>query len=95
MFVVLFLATLLTVEKVAIERETPGYSIDTVSNGFHPSKTQSLPSPDLGTESIAAIQPNGDVEHIMLTKSQYEELKNGGTIKLGHNVRLRAKAVSS
>ena len=98
MFVVLFLASLLTVEKVAIERQTDGYSIAAVNSGagLHSSKTQSLPSSsDLETESIAAIQPNGDVEHIMLTKSQYEELKNGGTIKLGHNVRLRAKAVPS
>lgn len=97
MFVVLFLATLLTVEKVAIEKQTDGYSIAAVSSGMiHSGKTQSLPSSsDLETESIAAIQPNGDVEHIMLTKSQYEELKNGGTIKLGHNVRLRAKAVPS
>lgn len=93
--VILLLTTLLTVEKVAvIEKEAPTFSLS-VSRGLPAAgKTQSLPaSPASETESIAAVQPNGDVEHIMLTKSQYEELKAGGTIKLGRNVRLRAKAV--
>ncbi|XP_067935053.1 signal peptide peptidase-like 3 [Watersipora subatra] len=95
MMVILLLTTLLTVEKVAvIEKEAPTFSLS-VSRGLPAAgKTQSLPaSPASETESIAAVQPNGDVEHIMLTKSQYEELKAGGTIKLGRNVRLRAKAV--
>ena len=66
-----------------------------VSKGLPASKSQLLlASSALETESIAAVQPNGDVEHIMLTKSQYDELKAGGTIKLGRNVRLRAKAVA-
>ena len=79
MLLVLLLASLLTVEKIAVERTTD-------------LKKAGSPT-DLETEPIAAVQPNGDVEHIMLTKTQYEALKAGGTIKLGRNVRLRAKAV--
>lgn len=82
MLVALLLASLLTVEKLAIEKES-------VTNN-----QPLLPlSSESETESIAAVQPNGDVEHIMLSKAQYEELKAGGTIKLGPNVRLRAKVV--
>lgn len=100
MMLVLLLTTLLTVEKIAVENETPAFAGSSVNENAMAqipvvgSKTRPLPTADSGTESIAAIQPNGDVEHIMLTKSQYEELKAGGTIKLGRNVRLRAKAVS-
>lgn len=99
MFLVLFLTTLLTVEKVAIEKPNHAFSVNSDKQlpvvAETQLKTHSLPvlSESSDRESIAAIQPNGDVEHIMLTKSQYEELKAGGTIKLGRNVRLRAKAV--
>jgi len=89
-FYVLLLASLLTVEKLAVKRESSAqiFSTDNLKQEF-------LTNSDLGTEALSAIQPNGDVEHIMLTKAQYEELKSGGTIKLGHNIRLRAKAVPS
>lgn len=87
---VIFLATLLTVEKLASEKDTLSRPLDSGKQ----SSSKILSSPLFSaaeSESVAAVQPNGAVEHIMLTKSQYEELKAGGTIKLGKNVRLRAK----
>lgn len=80
---VLFLVSLMAVEKLSVDKVELVSSVASQSNNIE----------DLETESIAAVQPNGKVEHIMLTKTQYEELQSGGTVKLGRNVRLRAKAL--